>query len=394
MSFDAYVRTGPNRYRERSGLSFEDLHEGLRIRHRPGVDVSQQDNREDAVDLINNAQRHFDSHYAEQTAWRKPLGVSTMTVQRRLGMMSRSWYRRRALLGINSVAMTHPVFGGDTLYAESTVTALELGSDPDVGVAWLSIDGINQRGSTVAKIGCRVEIFRRGRHREDRPEEQPAEEERFRSHHVDSQGVLVAQSGLSFEDLNSGETFVHWPGRTIGFDESRLHALRFLEINPRWHDAVYLTKFPTLVPSVFEPLVIGCVTALTTRTIGRVVANLGWTDIELPRPVRFGETIYAESTIGDVRASRSRPMPGIATVETRAFVESGEMVCRYQRALLVYRRGQGPYEAAGYEAIRRILSRETFTSRVRFDGLRAVVAEFDTLCVTENVFHAARSGVA
>jgi itaconyl-CoA hydratase len=35
-------------------------------------------------------------------------------------------------------------------------------------------------------------------------------------------------------------------------------------------------------------------------------------------------------------------------VETRAYVESGELVCRYQRALLVYRRGAGPYAAAGY----------------------------------------------
>jgi itaconyl-CoA hydratase len=99
---------------------------------------------------------------------------------------------------------------------------------------------------------------------------------------------------------------------------------------------------------VFEPLVIGFVTALTTRTMGRVVANLGWTDIELPRPVKFGETIYAESTITEVRASHSRPKQGIALVETRASVDSGELVCRYQRALLVYRRGEGPYEASGY----------------------------------------------
>ena len=77
-------------------------------------------------------------------------------------------------------------------------------------------------------------------------------------------------------------------------------------------------------------------------------SNLGWTDIELPRPVKVGETLYAESTIGEVRASHSRPTQGIANVETRAFVESGELVCRYQRALLVYRRGQGPYEVAGY----------------------------------------------
>ena len=100
--------------------------------------------------------------------------------------------------------------------------------------------------------------------------------------------------------------------------------------------------------AIFEPLVIGVLTALTTRTMGRVVANLGWSGIELPRPVRPGETIYAESTIGKVRGSHSRPTQGIAEVESRGFVEGGELVCRYQRALLVYRRGAGPYAAAGY----------------------------------------------
>jgi itaconyl-CoA hydratase len=348
MSHSAYVRIGKNRYRERFGLSFEDLHEGMRIRHRPGIDVSQQDNREDAVDLVNNAQLHFDSHYAAQTEWKKPLGVSTMTVQRLLGMISRSWYRRRALLGIDSIAMTHPVFGGDTLYAESSVTGLDAGDDPDVGIVSLSIDGLNQDNITVSKIACQLEIYKQGRHPEDRPDEPPAEEERFHSHHVDPQGVLVEQTGLAFEDMKEGETFIHWPGRTITFEESRLHALRSLEINPRWHDEAYLKKHQAMTPAVFEPLVIGFVTALTTRTLGRVVANLGWTGIELPRPVKPGETIYAESTIGQVRASHSRPTQGIAKVETRAFVEGGDMVCRYQLALLIHRRGAGSYAAAGY----------------------------------------------
>jgi itaconyl-CoA hydratase len=141
---------------------------------------------------------------------------------------------------------------------------------------------------------------------------------------------------------------VHWPGRTFDLAESRLHALPSLEINPRWGDEAYLHKHSTIEPAIFEPLVIGAMTALTTRTLGRVVANLGWTDIELPRPVRPGETLYAESTIGKVRGSHSRPTQGIAEVETRAFVETGELVCRYQRALLVYRRDVGPYAAAGY----------------------------------------------
>jgi itaconyl-CoA hydratase len=348
VSLYAYVKTGPERYRERFGLSFEDLHEGMRIRHRPGADVSQQDNHEDAVDLINNAQLHFDSHYAAQTEWKKPLGVSTMTVQRLLGMISRSWYRRRAMLGIDSIAMTHAVFGGDTLYAESTVTKVEAAGDPDVGIVTLAIDGLNQRNVTVSKIACRMEIYREGRHPEDLPSETPAEEPRFLAHYADAQGVLVEQAGLFFEDMKEGETFIHWPGRTVGFEESRLHALRALEINPRWHDEAYLKKHPAFQPAVFEPLVIGLLTALTTRTLGRVVANLGWTSIELPRPMKPCETMYAESTFGHLRLSHSRPDQGIAFVESRAVTEGGELICRYQRALLVYRRGMGPYAAAGY----------------------------------------------
>jgi itaconyl-CoA hydratase len=348
MSEYAYVRLGPNRYRERFGLSFEDLRPGMRIRHRPGVDVSQQDNHEEAVDLLNNAQLHYDSHYAAQTEWKKPLGVSTMTVQRLLGMASRSWYRRRDITAIDSIALVNPVFGGDTLYSASTITALDAGIDPDVGHVSCTIEGVNQRNDTVSKIDVRLEIYRRGRHPEDEPGIEPAVEERFRLYRTAADGTLVEQTGLVFEDLVPGETFVHWPGRTFDFAESRLHALRSLEINPRWSDTNYLAKYTTLQPAIFEPLVIGAVTALTTRTLGRVVANLGWTGIEMPRPVRPGETIYAESTIMNVRDSHSRPTQGIAQVETRAFVGEGELVCRYQRALLVYRRDAGPYAAAGY----------------------------------------------
>jgi acyl dehydratase len=348
MSEYAYIRLGPNRYRERFGLSFEDLRVGMHIHHRPGIDVSQQDNREDAVDLLNNAQLHYDSHYAAQTEWRRPLGVSTLTVQRLLGMASRSWYRRRHLLGIDRIAMIHPVFGGDTLYSVSTVTSLDGGSDADVGRVTCTIEGINQSQEVVSEITCQLEVYRRGRHPEDEPGIEPAAEERFRSYHTQPDGTLVEQTGLVFEDLVPGETFEHWPGRTFDFAESRLHALRSLEINPRWSDAAYLDRQSTIQPAVFEPLVIGAVTALTTRTLGRVVANLGWTAIELPRPVRPGETLYAESTIHDVRGSQSRPTQGIAQVETRGFVGSGELVCRYQRALLVYRRHAGPYAAAGY----------------------------------------------
>lgn len=348
MSRYGYVRLGPRRYRERFGLSFEDAAVGLRIRHRPGIDVAQRDNHDGAVDLINNAHLHYDSQYASHTEWRHPLSVSTMTVMRFMGMISRSWYRRRGIVAIDSIALTKPVMGDDTLYSESTVTAVEDHGDPDVGHVSLDIEGRNRRGEIVVKVVCTLEIYRHGRHPEDDAKALPAEEPRFLLHHDAPDGALVEQTGLVFEDLQADETFVHWPRRTLAADESRLHALRSLEINPRWHDDAYLHQHPQIKAAIYEPLVIGVVTALTTRTFGRVVANLGWTNIALPQPVRPGETISAESTVKSVRTSKSRPDQGVATVETRAFNDKGELVCSYQRVLLIYKRGAGPYDKAGY----------------------------------------------
>src|SRR5262249_24225123 len=154
-------------------------------------DVSQQDNHEEALDLLNNVQLHYDSHYAAQTEWKKPLGVSTMTVQRLLGMASRSWYRRRNITGIDSIAMTHPVFGGDTLCSISTITGLDNGEYPDVGYANCTIEGVNQRNQRVSKIDLRMEVYRRGRHPEDERVIEPAMEERFRLYHALADGTLV-----------------------------------------------------------------------------------------------------------------------------------------------------------------------------------------------------------
>ena len=99
---------------------------------------------------------------------------------------------------------------------------------------------------------------------------------------------------------------------------------------------------------ISETFVLGVVTALTTKTFGKVVANLGWKDVRFPRPVRSGDTIYAESEILGTRESKSRPTQGIVHARTRALDQHGEEVCSFERNFLVYRRGHGPYEAAGY----------------------------------------------
>jgi acyl dehydratase len=339
-----YARIAPGRYRERFGLAFEDFAEGQVFLHRPGLDVTQQDNLDEALDTLNNAHLHYDAHYAAGTEWRRNLLVSTVTLQRLVGMTARSCYRRRRILGFDEISMTGPVFAGDTLYARSHVVA-KTEADDDVGLVALVTEGLNQRGERIARLAYRAEIFRAGRHPEDAGLGPIAEEERFRLYHPGADGALVEQTGLWFEDFVAGERFEHWPGKAIGAQESRRHALRSLELNPRYHDA---HQAPGGSPDIFEPFVIGAVTALTTRTLGRVVANLGWTEVELPRPVRAGETIRAASTILSARPSGSRPDQGIVRVETLAWGEDADVVCRFKRTLLVYKRGRGPYAQAGY----------------------------------------------
>ncbi len=345
--FFGYVRLRPGRYRERHGLAFEEFAPGQVFAHRPGADFTQQDNAEEALDTLNNAQLHYDAHYAAATEWRRPLGVSTLTLQRLLGMTSRTFYRRRRFLGFDEIAMTRPVYGGDTLYARTRVAGLEEG-DADAGILSLATEGENQRGETVARILYRAGIYRRGRHPEDAGLGDIAEEARFHLYRPGADGALVEQSGLYFEEFAEGEIFEHWPGKTISAVESRRHAVRSLELNPRYADPAYARSLLGHEPEVFEPFVLGAVTALTTRTFGRVAANLGWKDVLLPRPVAPGETIRAISTILAKRESVSRPNEGILSVETVALGAGDAPVCAFKRTLLVYKRGLGPYEAAGY----------------------------------------------
>ena len=101
----------------------------------------------------------------------------------------------------------------------------------------------------------------------------------------------------------------------------------------------------TVVP---ETWLLSVVAILTTKTFGRVVANLGWTNTVMHAQAVAGDTITAESEILGKRASNSRPDQGIMHVATRGFNQGGTLLCSYERRFLVYRGEGGPYRKAGY----------------------------------------------
>ena len=170
----------------------------------------------------------------------------------------------------------------------------------------------------------------------------------FYSHRTLADNSYIEIAGIDYEDFAVGQIFEHRPGRTFTAEENRRHALRSADLSMRNVDAVYNEKVHGGEQVIAETFILSVMTAMTTKTFNKVVANLGWKNLQFPTLVRAGDTLYAESEILGKRESQSRPAQAVLHVRTRAINQRGAEVCSFERRLLIYKRGLGPYEAAGY----------------------------------------------
>jgi itaconyl-CoA hydratase len=342
-AWPAYVRIGPQRYRERFGLAFEQFRAGQRFQHRPGLTLSQQDNRDECLDTLNQQMLHFDGHFAAHTEWARCLMDSTLTTKVAMGMTWKTFARKTRVLGFDEIALPAPAFGGDTLYAESAVLGCR--DDPDdvtAGRIQVRTSGLNQHGTTVITLVYELIVPR------VRGEEEDVPEARHRLHAEVEPGVYRESMGLFLEDIEEGEIYEHRPGWTPAAAESARSTIRALD-----HTGAFAGWHPqpraATDASAINPLhVLAAVTGMQTKTFSRIVANLAWQDVRFHAPVRDGETVYAESSVVETRPSRSRPGQGVVHLRTAATTEAGQTVCTFERKVLVHRRGHGPYDAAGY----------------------------------------------
>ena len=161
--FLAYVPTGEKRYRERFGLDFEQFAIGQKFQHRPGLTLSQQDSRDECLDTLNQQMLHFDEEFARHTEWKKCLMDSTLTTKVVIGLTWKTFAKRTRLLGFDEITLTKPVFGGDTLYAESEILEKAYWpDDPRVGQLKVCAQGLNQHGEAVARLVYELFIARAG----------------------------------------------------------------------------------------------------------------------------------------------------------------------------------------------------------------------------------------
>jgi itaconyl-CoA hydratase len=151
--------------------------------------------------------------------------------------------------------------------------------------------------------------------------------------------------GRYFEDFKVGETYKHWPGRTITAADNTWFTLLTMNQHPLHFDEEYAKRTEFGKPLVNSTLTLAIVVGMSVADVSQnAVANLGWTDIGMPAPVFNGDTLYAESTVLDKRDSKSRPHQGIVSVATRGWKQDGTTVMTFNRTVLVHRRGHAPQD--------------------------------------------------
>ncbi|WP_415954376.1 MaoC family dehydratase [Streptomyces sp. KLOTTS4A1] len=146
-----YRRIDTQRIRETIGLGYDDFTDGMVIEHRPGRTVTEFDNLMGTALSGNVAPIHTDAHYSSQTHWGRILVCGGVTLNLIAGMTVRSTSGLTiANLALDAVRFEAPVFVGDTLYAETEVTARRRSkSRPDRGIVTCRTSGHNQDGTQV-----------------------------------------------------------------------------------------------------------------------------------------------------------------------------------------------------------------------------------------------------
>ncbi len=149
--------------------------------------------------------------------------------------------------------------------------------------------------------------------------------------------------GRYYEDFVVGHIYEHRPGRTITEADNIWFTLLTMNTHPLHFDFEFAAKTEFKKPVVCSPLTVAIMTGQSVSDVSqKAVANLGWNDIRLTKPVFAGDTLYSETEVLEKRESEKRPEQGVVTIRTIGKNQHGEIVCTFDRVMLIWKRGFGP----------------------------------------------------
>jgi acyl dehydratase len=156
-------------------------------------------------------------------------------------------------------------------------------------------------------------------------------------------GLKPGWTGRVYEDFEAGDVYQHPLGRTVLAADNTWFTLLTMNTHPLHFDANYAARTRFGKPLVNSCLTLSIVTGQSVTDLSQnAVANLSWTDIQMPHPVFEGDTLYARSEVLDARESKSRPDVGLVRVKTTGVNQDGTVVLEFQRTFMVYKRAFAP----------------------------------------------------
>ncbi|WP_417613899.1 MaoC family dehydratase [Parasphingorhabdus sp.] len=157
-----------------------------------------------------------------------------------------------------------------------------------------------------------------------------------------SPGRFRETFGRYFEDFVVGHIYEHRPGRTITDTDNVHFTLLTMNTHPAHFDYEFAKKTEFKKPLICSPLTVALMVGMSVSdTSQKAVANLGWDKIKMTKPMFPGDTLYAESEVLETRESSSRPEQGIVTIKTIGKNQHDDIVCTFERTMLIWKRGFG-----------------------------------------------------
>lgn len=146
------------------GLYFEDFDVGMQFHHHRGRTVTEMDNVLFNALTMNDQPLHINEDFAAKTAYGQRIvnGIFTLGLVVGLTVADLTDGTIIANLGYDRVVHPHPVFHGDTVYAETEVLEKrESRSKPDQGIIRLKHIGRNQNQIVVIEVERSVLFMKR-----------------------------------------------------------------------------------------------------------------------------------------------------------------------------------------------------------------------------------------
>jgi acyl dehydratase len=146
-------------------------------------------------------------------------------------------------------------------------------------------------------------------------------------------------AGRFYEDFEVGDTLHHALRRTVTETDNLLLTVLTHNPQPLHLDAEYAaqSEFGRIVVNGLYTFALMVGLSVGDTTLGSLVANLGYDEVVMPKPVFVGDTLRSETKVVEKRDSRSRPTAGLVVFEHRALNQRDEVVCQCKRTALIHK---------------------------------------------------------